>query len=329
MPVEMIKIEVLLEAKSPVAHHQETIGNVSMVRRGKVQQPNGEFARVPEVSGNHMRHGLREAGTHALLEAAGLLDMELSEQALRLLYNGGAGSGLGGSLKLEEYRELTDLLPHIALLGGCAQNRIQEGQGSVDYARLVCLENAHRLSPWAMEYANSRGRAIKSCREHIEMVQEVRGDTLLNPAQRDRLTAGERERIEQRLLKSENASAHDDHAEKDKNKSSMMPYQFESVCAGSWWTWGVAFRCYKPLDRDMLYVMLSSYMANCVVGGKKGHGHGQLTPIAAVNIDLPKWKDNATPVEVTSLAGRAGNLFRTHVAERKDKIKSMLEQVSA
>lgn len=328
--MEQVRIEVLLEAKQPIAHHQEVLGNSAVCMRRKVRQPDGQFSRVPYVTGDSMRHGLREAGTYALLEAAGLLDAELSEAAIRLLFAGGmVTGGSSGAIKLSDYHELVELCPHLALLGGCAQNRVIPGKMQVDDAMLVCTESAHLLSDWSAAWIKDHGQAISSGRQHIELVQRVRMDPMLDPSKRRMLSASEREKSEQRLLKSENASAHNDAIEKSESKSSMLPRTYETLVPGSLFAWRVSATCHTALDRDMLYVMLSAFMARCQVGGKRATGNGQLWPVAAVNLELPKWSEKTEPLDTTALAGRAGSLFRAHVETRRNKLKSYLAQVDA
>ncbi|MGH8630893.1 MAG: hypothetical protein ACREU7_09045, partial [Burkholderiales bacterium] len=116
--MERKRLEFILEARSPIAHHQETFGNTAVLMRQKVRQPDGSFAAVPIITGDTMRHGLREAGTYCLLDCAGLLGEALTEQALRLLFAGGMVTGSGSVVKLDEYREMVDLVPTLALLGG-------------------------------------------------------------------------------------------------------------------------------------------------------------------------------------------------------------------
>lgn len=327
--MEQIKIEILLQAETPIAHSQETLGNTQMCMRRKVQQPDGSFASVPYITGDTLRHGLREAGTYALLDAAGLTDAGLSEPALRLLFAGGMVTGSPGAVKLDDYRDLVDLCPHIALLGGCAQNRVTAGKLNVGFANLVCSEAVHVIPPWVFEWTDSQNRAISSCRRHIELMTRVRMDPALDPGKRTLLSAGEREKVELRLLRSENASAHDDAKEKDAAKSTMMPFSYETVVAGSLFHWRLSCICHSELDRDMLFVMLASFLANCVVGGKKGTGNGVLRPVAAREIAVPRWSERVNDLDVTALGGRVGSIFRAHVAERADRLRAWLSGVAA
>src|SRR4030042_561542 len=146
--MEQRKYEFILEAKQPIAHASETYGNMSVVMRERVRQPDGRWVAVPVITGDTMRHGLREAGTYCLLDCAGLRDAQLGEAALRLLFAGGMVTGSSATINLGQYREMVDLLPHLALLGGCAQNRVIAGRMQVDSA-ILCCEEARPVLPGA------------------------------------------------------------------------------------------------------------------------------------------------------------------------------------
>lgn len=57
--------EFVLEARTPIAHHSETLGNEQIAMRRKVRQRGGAWADVPIITGDTMRHGMREAADRA------------------------------------------------------------------------------------------------------------------------------------------------------------------------------------------------------------------------------------------------------------------------
>lgn len=330
--MERKRFEFLLEAVQPVAHAQETIGNAAVAMRQKVRQPDGSFAHVPIVTGDTMRHGLREASTRALMACAKLDGQTLTEEALRLLFAGGMVTGSSGaSVKLDEVRRLSELLPPLALLGGCAQNRVIPGRIEVDAAVLVCEETAHLLPSWVQDWLGERGVTPESCRAHVEQVQRVRMDPTLDPAKRALLTDGARAKVEGRLLASESASESGDAAAKDRQKSTMMPFTYERIVQGSLFYWSVTALITCPLDLDTLFVMVASFAQHMTVGGKRGTGNGLLRPVqgAARASDLSL---NPEPARVLDLVGpdqRVGELFRRHVGDRSEEIRAFLETVAA
>lgn len=329
--METRRYEFILRADSPIAHHSESVGNAAIAMRKKVRQPDGSFASVPCVTGDTMRHGLREAASYCLLDAAGMLAApDLSEAACRLLFAGGMVTGsAGGAVKLSEYHEMVDLVPPLSLLGGCAQNRVIPGHMQVSYAELICEEQRHMLPSWVLEYAEADGAVVSSCRAHLEEAVRVRMDPMLDPGKRALLTAGEREAVDRKLLASETASEMRDAAAKDESKSSMMPRSFERIVQGSLFYWHVTADCYSELEIDTFTTMCAAFLARARVGGKRGTGHGVLVPVAGRDVTLLRPRDAATTIDPAALAGRAGTLFRAHVAERKDRIRDFLREVAA
>lgn len=327
--MEQRRYEFLLEAVRPIVHLAETVGNKGIIARRKIRQPDGRWAMVPIVSGNQLRHKMREAATMCLLDALGMLDSrELLEPATRLLFNGGElkKKGSGGGVNFESYRTLCEMIPSISLLGGCANGTINEGQGSVDYALLVCEETWHLLPPWVHEHYAAVGTVTDSARAHIEEIQNVRGDSLGSVRVQRLLTEGEQVRINQKLLAKSTARDNDEEIDPD-SKSKMLPYTTESVAMGSIFYWSIAFNTYDELQLDTLHTMVSAFLHRPVVGGKSGSGHGELRAITARNIQVRRPSEPSSVVMVDALAPKTGSTFYAHVQERAERIKEYLRGV--
>lgn len=330
--MKQVKFEFVLRADQPIAHHSESFGNQAIIARRKVRQPDGSWVHVPIVSGDAMRHGMRESSAYVYLDAAGLLaDGSLSESALRLLFAGGMVTGSsGGVSKLNDYREMCELVPTLSLFGGCAQNRVIPGRLWVDDAVLICAEMAHVIPSWALDIARSDGADLETCRTHVEDVQRVRMDPSLDPGKRLLLTAGARESAERRLLASETASEMGDSVAKEDSKSTMMPRSFERVVQGSLFYWSVTATVYSDLEDDTFKVACAAFLADARVGGKRGTGHGLLTPLTGRNVALARPTERAETLQPDQLSTmRVGSLFRQHVADRKERIKTFLREVVA
>jgi CRISPR type IV-associated protein Csf2 len=322
---EIIRFNVLLEAETPVAHHSESIGNTAIAMRRKIRQPDGSFANVPIITGDTMRHGLREAGAYALLRAANLLgEHNLSEAALRLLFAGGMITGSQDAVKLDEYHRMCELCPPLALLGGCVMNRSIPGRLQVDDALLVCSETAKFMPTDVTEYLNAV--QLQSCRAHVEEVMRVRMDPMLNPAHAPLLLEASAEAAAKKLKKSEKASESNDSIAKLESKSTMMPRSFETVVQGSLFLWGLSCTCTSDLDVDTLHTMVGEFLSRPVVGGKRGVGCGRLRPVHGWKVIVTKPSEVSTEV---SLARPAGELFSSHVAARADQVKEWLRGVVA
>lgn len=333
------RYEFILEARQPISHAQENLGNTSVIMRQKVRKRDGSWCQVPIVTGDTMRHGLREAATYCLLECADMLGENLSESALRLLFAGGMITSSGPTVDLEEYRRMVDLIPSLKLLGGCAGNRVIPGQLTVDPAILICQETQHLLPPWVLEWTagpTTGGHAgaiapaaLSSCRAHVEEVQRVRMDPCLDPGKRSLMLPAERARVEQRMLGSEAASKSEDHTAADATKSTMMPFRYERVAQGSLFYWGVQATCYNELDLDTLLVMVGAFLRNARVGGKRGTGHGWLWPVAAQDVQLANFSERMESLVLAEWTKSIGHMFREHVQARADKLREFLGVVAA
>jgi hypothetical protein len=324
---EIKKYEFILEAVTPIAHHQEVIGNQAIAMRRKVRQPDG-WAHVPAVSGDTMRHGLREAAAYAFLDAAGLLDDgRLSESVLRLLFAGGMVTGRGDAsmIKLDHYREMTELMPSLAILGGCVNNRVVPGRLTVDDAILICRESTGIVPEWMHEHAGT----LDSCRAHVEIAQRVRMDPTLDPAKRHMISAGAQVELNKKLSAGEDAHDTDDVLAREGARSTMMPRTHECVAAGSLFAWSVEAVCLTDLDVDVFHTMIASFLSSARVGGKRGTGHGLLRPVHARGIIVNRPSERMHAVDATALAPKIGEMFRSHVKERTDRIKRFLGEVDA
>jgi len=334
--MEIKRYEFILEASTPIAHHSESFGNSAIVMRRKVRQPDGTWRQVPVVTGDTMRHGLREAAAYAFLDAAGLLDEgQLGEAALRLLFAGGmlTERGDAANIKLDHFREMCELCPPLALLGGCADNRMIPGRLAVDDAILICSEQHRYLPDWVTEWkpadGTTVGEQLDTCRASLEEVQRVRMDPVLDPGKRKLLLPDAAVEVSHRLASAEGAHEANDAMARDESKSSMMPRRFERMAQGSLFYWSATCNCYSELDVDTFHTMLGAFLANACVGGKRGTGHGKLRAVTARNIEIRRPSQRVGVVDVGSLGPRVGQRFVEHVAQRKEQIRTWLSSVNA
>lgn len=323
------RIELLLRAEEPIAHHEGSVGNVGIIMRRTCFLPNGRKTKVPIITADTLRHGMREASALATLEAAGLLDAVHGESALRLMFSGGQMLKSTDTLRLDDYREMIELFPPLALLGGCAGNRIIPGRMSVGDAWLVCEESRHRLPGWVTEKLDEDGVQCNGARAHVERVQRVRMDPMLQPQHRALLSAGEREAVEGRLVRSDDAARDDDDAEKLRTKSTMLPFAFETIAAGSLFFARVDARTTNLLESDTLAVTIAAWLHNARVGGKKGTGHGLVRLVAARGFERSQTAEptlsalalGETPAEIER--------YRAHIAARAERLGVWLAGVAA
>lgn len=327
---ERVTYSMILEAVQPIAHHSETFGNTAIVMTEPIRQPDGRKTLVPIITGDAMRHGLREAGAYVFLETLRLLDEPaLSEAALRLLFSGGIINGASGStISIENYRKMVDLVPALGLFGGCAGNRMFPGRVQVDRALLICEESARllRYDPWLRERIDAM-QLLPRARSAIELEQRVRMDPTLHAVHRTLLSPAALAAVDQRMLASEAASESGDAVAIRDSKSTMMPRTCEVVVPGSLFAWSVTVTLRNPLDRDTFEITLAAWLSNMVVGGKRGTGHGRLAVVEGNRMTVGR----PSEVEAVSLPDhqRVGELFRSHILGRMDAIKDFLAKVEA
>lgn len=324
--METTRYEMLLKARTPIAHASETIGNQSLFNRKPVRQPNDDVALVGYLSGDSIRHQMREAAAYGTLHAAGILDdPQLSEGALRLLWSGGMVTGKGDAsvINIERYRELVSLFPPLALFGGCTDNRPLPGQLNVDEGDLVCTEQAHNFPAWLTEWLAEHGERVDSCRAYVEETQRVRMDPTLFPDKVKLLSDHAQANVSGRALMSEAAHESGDAVEKQKSKSTMMPRTHERLIQGSLLWFGVEARTYSPLERDAFEFTLACLLNNFKIGGKQATGHGKLEFVAGARVHFEPTAGKLESIGA-DLAPRTGEIYRAHVAQRKEELISWL-----
>lgn len=140
-----VHIPLLFTLTAPLHHGAGTAGNTSLLRRQDIMLPDGARARVPFVSGNSLRHRLREALAWHLVDTLAVEDGSLPKTTVDLLWSGGALTRTGAETDLECARRVERLLPSLALLGYSAGSDIVAGTLTVGNLHLVCAENEWRL----------------------------------------------------------------------------------------------------------------------------------------------------------------------------------------
>jgi len=143
--MEFSTIEVRAKALDPIHHGAGTAGNTSLLRVQEVLLPDGEMARVPFVSGNSIKHRLREAMVHHAVNVLDVPDHSISTAVVNLLYSGGALTATGANVDLALHREFQRLWPALGLCGYAAGNTMVQSKLAVSHWHLVCSENFWRL----------------------------------------------------------------------------------------------------------------------------------------------------------------------------------------
>lgn len=139
------RVNLTLTALDPIHHGAGTSGNTALLRTQDVVLPDGRQVSVPYISGNSIRHALRDALAWHLVRTINVADGDLTVGQVALLWSGGALSEPGAKLNIDRLRRVGELLPHLTMLGYSASNDIVTSTLRVTHAHLVCAENTWRL----------------------------------------------------------------------------------------------------------------------------------------------------------------------------------------
>lgn len=320
------RIDIDATAIEALHHGAGTEGNTQVLRRQEVVTPDGEIASVPFVSGNSLRHMLRDAGVRYALDAMGVPDASMSKGTIDLLFSGGS---LGGkaSVTMAKARRVAELFPILSVLGYSAGSRIQPGKIEMSHLHLHCEENAHRapaLSPHALRLAG----------QFVGEEFGTRHDAARLPYAQRLLNAPRA--VEAEPVKGKRAP-------KDE-ESTQMIYDWETVLPGARFWGGLTYREMSPRELDALRSALSyacegmhpdgGYLFR--VGAKRGTGHGLMswrlsgsirTVTAPVNTPsdsmLPSVRREDEPA--TEWLGQ----YVAHLREHKAEIVTLLEEVAS
>lgn len=334
MDLRQTRLEVILEAASPIAQSEGTDGNHSSHMARKIAQRDGTVVRVPIVTADALRHKMREALTYALLDAAGLLEgqgPQLTESALRLLFNGGmlTGRGSATAVKLSDFRDLMRTLPSLALFGGCANNHLVAGQLAVQDGQLVCEETWHLLPEWVRTWCAEHGRKPASFRAYLDEEMRVRDDPTRRRATQRLLSGEAADHTQRELEASERAHAEDNAIAREATKSTMLPRTCEVIASGSLFYWSVTARTYDALEEDTFKTAVAAFLAAGQVGGRGGTGHGYVRPLEGRLTELARPAATAETMTLDVGGGGVGKVFRAHVTEHRDAIRRVLATVDA
>lgn len=328
-------ITIFARALEPIHHGQGTEGNMSIIRRQDVVQRDGTLARVPTISGNSVRHMIRDGGVRYALDAMGIPDGSLSKPVVDLLFSGGSLGGKNGST-LAKARRVAELFPVLSLLGYSAGARIQAGRLEVHNLHLVCDENARRAP-------------MDLIAEHeASMALTMRAGAYVSD---DFGTRHDAARIAsaQRYLAIEDAAKVDAGGEKKgkakaekPDDSTQMIYSYETIAAGSCWYGGVDYRDITDREFDALK---ASFSHACygrapdggfiyAVGAKRGVGLGKMSwhfANAERIVTAPTFESRGSllPTTLTQESSAHLDAYTASLRERRDEIMRELEELAS
>lgn len=246
------KWEGVVTATSSVVHGGQTLGTVQYLRRERFLCPNGEVENIPVISGNAVRGALRDRAADLYHEFLGHSELTLPQA--HLLWSGGSiTKAKKEPLSGQRLREVREVCPPFALMGGGIAGRVVSGSLSV-------------------------GKMIPLCSElqHIIPASIVESGPL--PSFWD-------------LTQLEEFSRFPDHSEDEETKTLLMRYGVESFIPGTQFYWWAKVDSRNEVERAFFVEVVSDLLLGKIqLGGNKSKGFGYLQSLAAPNLPLSDWR---------------------------------------
>lgn len=323
------RIDIDAVALEPIHHGAGTSGNTQILRTQDVVLASGQLARVPFVSGNSLKHRIREAGARFALEAMGIADGSLTKPVVDLLFSGGALTKSGSAVDLAKARALGELFPLLPLCGYSAGNAMQPGKLRVDNLHLVCAENEWRLPasakvlPMAMKSAGSmRGEEFGTRHEPSRVPHVAR-----------LLTTGETQRLEGQAALSLG------EVRPEKGDSLQMIYDWQVVKAGARFWGAIHVEGVTEMELAALRSALSTACDGDApdgglvfrVGAKSSIGHGRMSWHLSGSVREAVRGPGFSASDALSPSKASGDTeaYSTHLRERSKEILAALAGATA
>lgn len=320
-------------ALEPLHHGAGTAGNTQVLRRQDVVTAAGELVRVPFISGNSLKHLVREAGVRFALDAMAVADGTLSKPVVDILFSGGHLSKSGSSVDLSRARKLAELFPILSLCGYSAGNEMVGSKLRVGHLHLACEENAWRapvgMTAEVRHFELPAGSFISEdfgTRHESARLPHV--SRLLLP-----------EAVEARAAAKSKAKDTPGASEKAEGSTQMI-YDYEVLIPGSRWWGRIDYVDISEGERDALWSALSYACQG--LGGSGGHLF-RVGAKSSIGLGLMEWRlsGHVRQLDIAPtrpdasllpvLSGDEGASLRgyaTRLREQRDAILAALEEIA-
>jgi len=324
------RIEIEAVALDAIHHGAGTEGNTQVLRRQETLRPDGTIDSVPFISGNSIRHMLRNAGVLFALEAMAVEPESLSKAVIDLLFSGGS---LGGknSMTLAKAKAVEAMFPVLSLLGYSAGNTIASGRIEVWNLHLRCEQNIFR-SLSRVDTSDPRWQLDGNAQTGSQFGTRHDAARIAHAARFLALPDAERGIVE--------ASAPKGKTKAPKGEeTTQMIYDYETILPGAEFFGGIVYRGLKEQELDALVSALSyacdgadgsGYLYR--VGAKSGTGLGRMRwhftglqrPVT------PSAMSESTLLPVLSGGGSERlEAYKVRLHEHRAAILSSLEELAA
>ncbi|MGQ9627968.1 MAG: hypothetical protein ACUVV0_13820 [Anaerolineae bacterium] len=310
-----LKIYALYQAKQPIIHTEETIGNISKIKKLRVIH-NGKPVPVPTLSGNSFRGQLRDIlvdQMFAILTDNGATRVRrLSPDYYGVLYSGGVmreGSRMG-----EQMKRLADAIPLLRLMGSAFGNVMLPSKLAVTHIIPYAVETYHVIEPTIVQLSDDW--------RHLLPAEPPKGtDLLFNDGPLTR-------KDDSRDLTKQRYTEMEVKGEDEERTRRQMIYYVECIPPGAFLLQEMYSK--YPLDDLELGCFLDGLLAflrEPSLGGRSAAGYGQMQAMYRVqlnsehNFKLTSGSAADVPQPVQETIER----YRKYVKERKKDILEALE----
>lgn len=326
-------IQAIATALEPIVHGAGTAGNIQLLRMQEFLyiDDDGEFqrARVPFISGNSLKHRLRDAAVRYALDAMGVADGSLTKAEIDLLFSGGHLSKSGAAVDLTSARKLSELFPPLSLCGYSAGNAMEESKIRVSNLHVVCRENRDRIPDTLKD---DPMLALSAGATRVEEFG-TRHDQATKAVGRRWLTDGASQAVAERKTKALKGKKGDapESAADARGDSAQMIYQFEGIIAGAKLWFSVDFRDLTDAERAALasafhYASTGRRGEALVmgIGAKNSIGYGTIKVELATSLRIapPVYQQTAMIAQGDTEAAA----YTAHLRERKDEILAAIRE---
>ena len=305
-----LKIHALYRAKQPIIHTEETIGNISKIKKLRVIH-NGKPVSVPALSGNSFRGQVRDIladQMFAILTENGTKRVKLPPDHYGVLYSGGVmseKSKMGAQMK-----DLADAIPMLRLMGSAFGNVMLPSKLAVTH-----------IIPYAVETQAILNLTVNALSvEHRELLPTEpprRSDLLFNDGP---LT---RKDDTKDLTKQRYAETEADLTEDEKKTKRQMIYYVECIPPGTFLLQEMYSK--YPLDDPELgcfFDGLLAFLREPSLGGRSVAGYGQVEVMYQVSLD-----DGEPFAILSSPVGKLPAFITDTVSEYRQSIRTEGESV--
>ncbi len=267
-----LKLYALYQARQPIIHTEETIGNISKIKKMRVIH-DGKPVPVPALSGNSFRGQFRDilADRMFAILTGGSGRIKLSPDYYGVIYSGGVmkeGSSMGEQMKV-----MADAIPMLRLMGSAFGNVMLPSKLAVTHIIPYAVETQAVLQ-------STVGALPDEWRALLPLEPPRRGDLLFNDGPLTRKDDA-RDLTRQRYAATEADLSQDE--ERDRRQ---MIYHVECIPAGTF----LLQEMYNkyPLDDLELgcfFDGLLAFLQEPSLGGRSAAGYGQVRAMYRVHLD--------------------------------------------